>query len=54
MTYYESAENIQITHKRALQELKKHGLLEDVKMFYEECGRRETYDAQEVLQWLGY
>jgi len=54
MTYYESAEDIQITHKRALHELKSHGVLEDVEMFYQECGRRETYDAQEVLNWLGY
>jgi hypothetical protein len=54
MTYYESADGVQITHERAIQELRKHGLLEDVAGFYEECGRRETYDAQEVLQWLGY
>jgi hypothetical protein len=54
MSYYESAEGVQITRERALQELEKHGVLLDVDLFFEECGRRETYDAQEVLQWLGY
>ena len=54
MTYYESAEGITITHQRALQEIKKHGLLDDIAEFYENYGKREHYDAQDVLQWLGY
>lgn len=54
MTYYESAEGITITHKRALEELKDHGLLCELEMFYDDLGKREQYEAQEVLQWLGY
>jgi len=54
MTYYESAEEIIITHKRALQEIKEHGLSGDIEMFYEDCGKRDTYEAQDVLNWLGY
>ncbi|HHE1457117.1 TPA: hypothetical protein ACO3C7_004179 [Yersinia enterocolitica] len=51
--YYESAEDELITKKRALLELKKHGI-EDPSEFFAELKERETYDAQEVLRWLGY
>ena len=56
MTYYESAEGITITHKRALEELKDHGMLNEgaLEEFYEDLGKRDQYEAQEVLQWLGY
>jgi len=56
MTYYESAEGVTITHARALKELKEHGMLNDYSLegFYEECGKLEHYEAQTVLQWLGY
>ena len=52
-TYYESAEGITITHKRAIKELREHGVT-DLKEFYDELGHHETYDAQAVLAWLGY
>jgi len=51
--YYESAEGLAITRKRACQELKAHGLL-DLKEFFDELGDKETYLAQDVLDWLGY
>jgi hypothetical protein len=54
MTYYESAENIVITHNRAIKEIKDHGLIDDLDMFYDELGKRDNYEAQQVLQWLGY
>lgn len=61
-TYFESAEDITISRKRALQELKKHclftGSLSQAKAqiaeFNESCGLRKEYDAQSVLLWLGY
>lgn len=56
MTYYESAEGITITRKRALQELEKHGVCDqlDFDDFDATLGIRETYEAHEVLHWLGY
>lgn len=56
-TYYESAEDVQISRKRALKEIGAHGhylCTMDAAQFFEECGDRESYDAQEVLNWLGY
>ena len=53
MTYYESAADIQITLKRALQELKRHGI-DDPEEFFETLGQSQTYQAQDVLDWLGY
>ena len=54
MTYYETAEGMQITHKRALQEIGKHSLLGDLEYFYQELGKQDAYQAQDVLDWLGY
>jgi hypothetical protein len=54
MSYYESAQGQTITHDRAIQEIKKHGAFADIADFYKECGKRETYKAQDVLIWLGY
>ncbi|HDL7588319.1 TPA: hypothetical protein PXO89_002800 [Yersinia enterocolitica] len=51
--YYESAQGELITKKRALLELKKHGI-EDATEFFNELNEKEHYDAQEVLRWLGY
>ena len=51
--YYESAENVTITKQRAIQELAKHGI-EDTSEFLKELGNNETYQAQTVLEWLGY
>lgn len=53
MDYLESAEDVQITVRRALQELKNHGCT-DIKTFFEELGSKDMYAAQEVLAWLGY
>jgi hypothetical protein len=51
--YYESAEDTTITKDRALQELRDHNC-EDFTEFFEDLGDREYYNAQIVLQWLGY
>ena len=53
MDYYESAEDLTITQDRALQELRDHNC-EDFDEFFQDMGDREEYQAQEVLQWLGY
>jgi len=53
MTYYESAQGTTITHKRAIKELRDHGIT-DLKEFYADLGRKETYQAKAVLVWLGY
>lgn len=54
--YYESAEGIEISHARAIVELRRHGLGDDqnIAEFETEMGKREIYDAQAVLGWLGY
>ena len=52
MTYYESAEGVTITKQRAIQECKRHGV--NASEMFEDIGEREEYDAQEVLDWLGY
>lgn len=55
MNYYDSAEDIIITRKRAFEELKQHGIPSELfEEFLEEVGNAETYDAQSVLNWLGY
>ena len=51
--YYDSAEGIMISSERTCQELKAHGLV-DLKEFFDELGDKETYLAQDVLDWLGY
>ena len=53
MTYYESAKGLTITKDRALLELKKH-CIDDIQGFLDDCGDCETYNASEVLAWLGY
>jgi len=55
MDYYESAEDITITRKRACQELKAHNQdAQDVFEFFEQLGFCSHYKAQDVLDWLGY
>jgi len=55
MTYSESAEGITITRKRAIVELKRHGVpASEWPMFYREMGRHDYYNASDVLAWLGY
>ena len=53
MTYYESAQGTTITHKRAIKEIREHGII-DITEFYADLGQQETYEAQDVLAWLGY
>lgn len=55
-TYYQSAERTTITRKRALAELAAHGCsdAETIAEFDAACGLRATYEAQQVLQFLGY
>lgn len=52
MTYYESAEGQTISKARAEKEVIDHGA--DVFQFLEDCGDKAEYDAQVVLDWLGY
>jgi len=54
MLYFESAFGQIITHERALQEIKKHGSIQDLQDFYRLYGKKKTYKAQDVLIWLGY
>lgn len=55
MTYSESAEGLEITRARALQELRSHGQTDaDVLDFDRDLGVHATYLASDVLAWLGY
>ena len=55
MTYYESAEGVEISRARAVKELVRHGIPEDEQSeFCADCGDKENYAAQVVLAWLGY
>ena len=52
MDYFESADGIIITQKRALKELSDHNA--DVNDFFEELGIKPDYLATDVLTHLGY
>lgn len=52
-TYYDSAEDLEITRERAIQELRSHSIY-DPSEFFADVGEKETYQAQAVLDWLGY
>ena len=56
MTYSESARGVTITHARAIQELRSHGVTDadDIADFHAMCGNHATYNARAVLTWLGY
>ena len=56
MTYYESAEGMEISRDRAMKELKDHSSydFDNVKQFFRELGSHNNYEAQDVLQFLGY
>lgn len=56
MTYYESAEGVSIGRQRVIAELAMHNQnVGDIEDFFKETGEdREDFDAQEVLDWLGY
>ena len=53
MDYYESAEDLIISRERALLELARHSC-EDIEQFFEDLGDLKEYNAQSVLDWLGY
>lgn len=54
MTYYDSAEDMQINNARAYQEFKAHGVEDDWQEFLQAYGNRDWYWAQDVLDFLGY
>lgn len=56
MTYSESARGLRVTRERALREIADHGVFhpDDIADFFAMCGDREFYDAEDVLEWLGY
>ena len=62
MTYYESAEGFTIDRARIEKEFRDHGILDcDLKdefqeflAFYKLPENQKEFDAQLVLQWLGY
>ncbi len=60
MDYYESAEDIVITYKRAMSELARHGITdtESMEAFDTECwaiySDGSDISAHHVLNWLGY
>lgn len=51
LTYYDSAENVIITFYRAMSIVIEHGC--SMKEFLEVKGKQDSYDAQEVLYYLG-
>jgi hypothetical protein len=51
--YYESAEDLTLSQERAFEELSKHGC-QDIQQFLDDMGDKEEYNAQKVLEWLGY
>lgn len=52
MTYYQSAQGITISRKRAIKEVLDHCC--DLGEFNQDLGIKDTYLAQDVLAWLGY
>lgn len=60
MTYYESAEGVEISRDRVVIEFAQHGfinVLQEFKEFCEFYGYSESesgYSASKVLAWLGY
>lgn len=52
-TYLESAEGLTISKRRAVQELRKHGVTCSGE-FFNDMGDHEEYEAKKVLEWLGY
>ena len=52
MDYYESAEGITISATRARIECGRHGI--EYSELLIDLGERIEYNAQDVLNWLGY
>lgn len=57
-TYYESARGVKITFKRAMQEIDRHGIIDpDDRADFHAMVKQDKngdYNAQAVLEWLGY
>ena len=54
---FEETENATVSHSEAINELKNHcfGITSDeLEEFYGELGKKEEYNAREVLYFLGY
>lgn len=51
--YLDSADGIAISRRRALEELRAHGI-ETPDEFYADLGDCDIYRARDVLTWLGY
>jgi uncharacterized protein YunC (DUF1805 family) len=45
--------DVEVSKTEALREMFNHGI-EDVSEFFEEYGIKDTYNAKDVLIWLGY
>ncbi|MDB4989827.1 MAG: hypothetical protein JWN04_5005 [Myxococcaceae bacterium] len=55
LSFFDSAEGVQLTPRRCLRLLHDHQLHEDDEVeFFEHFGFSGAYDAQQVLAWLGY
>ena len=54
MDYYDSAEDFVITRQRTIQEIADHHAFGEIDDFYSIYGVKEEYNAQYVLNWLGY
>lgn len=52
-TYYDSAEDIKLSQDEAFNVLAQHGC-QEIDEFFQDMGDKEEYDAQKVLEWLGY
>lgn len=51
MNYDEAMTSI-VTRAQALAELRRHGA--DLAEFLDEVGDHDTYEGEQVLNWLGY
>ena len=54
MDYYDTAENVTLTKAQAYVQLERHNLEGDYELFLKDIGDHKTYEAQQVLAWLGY
>ena len=52
MSYFETAQGITISRKRAIKEVLDHCCC--LQEFNQDMGIKSTYLAQDVLAWLGY
>ena len=52
-TYYDSAQGIVLSQEEAFSVLAQHGC-QELDEFFQDMGDKEEYDAQKVLEWLGY